>query len=753
MSTPDPQPSQRIEHSSIQGSQIQQGKAGKNLTQVQADKLTQVYISVFGRDRRTDSEKLRFDVADQFLKNYIQPELKQRLRNTVYQDVWLTPGIEEQPHQVGELTPNRFLQVAGKPAETLDLQTTILEVFTQHKQLLILGEPGIGKTTTLLTLTDQLVEQALANPGRAIPVIFELSTWKDKDQSIEDWLTQQLTKTYRRVSAKIARGWLEKDLLIPLLDGLDELEPTRQEICVQRLNQFAEHYPYLVVCCRAEEYEAGHQLDELRSAVRLQPLTPLQIQGYLQQVGRQTLWEAVATHAEKQVFLQPDAEGKPGILQIPLFLRIVAEVGKPFAHQSELLEVYIDQRLSRDVVDWEEGHFKNKPWAYRNAHQEPNRQRTKHYLSWLSLYLQCVGKTEFAIEEIAVYETMIFDSVHSLYHSINRRRSNRRNITPNDLIDLVMDFNDLFDGDNQQSYQTNSSPDVKRPLTYYIGLIYIVLWLSITGIPFALTWVLSEKYSPDGNLIFAIFKGVWGIAMCYAVISPMSFYAIDNSLQRPQYRVNYRNSKSIIFIIFFTLFSITIFSFFGYLNWLILKQNNNSINLINQILSGFSVGVLLPLSLLYCLRFYPFPIGSETNENETKEWLPVKKIWNLQPNQGIQDSLKASLSITICLLTLWILLKSASSEIVGQPLSVLSALSIWSPITIFFGLIAGGMACVKHFSMRLVLFSIAKVIPWDYGRFLDYCVERRLLQRIGGRYRFLHRELLEHFYDKAGGVS
>ncbi len=70
-------------------------------------------------------------------------------------------------------------------------------------------------------------------------------------------------------------------------------------------------------------------------------------------------------------------------------------------------------------------------------------------------------------------------------------------------------------------------------------------------------------------------------------------------------------------------------------------------------------------------------------------------------------------------------------------------------LLVFVGLICGAIACIKHFSMRLVLFAIAKVIPWDYARFLNYCVERRLLQRIGGRYRFLHRELLEHFAPKA----
>ena len=58
--------------------------------------------------------------------------------------------------------------------------------------------------------------------------------------------------------------------------------------------------------------------------------------------------------------------------------------------------------------------------------------------------------------------------------------------------------------------------------------------------------------------------------------------------------------------------------------------------------------------------------------------------------------------------------------------------------------VGGGVACVQHVCLRFVLTQDSK-IPWNYARFLNYCAERRLLHRIGGRYRFIHRELLDHF--------
>ena len=54
-----------------------------------------------------------------------------------------------------------------------------------------------------------------------------------------------------------------------------------------------------------------------------------------------------------------------------------------------------------------------------------------------------------------------------------------------------------------------------------------------------------------------------------------------------------------------------------------------------------------------------------------------------------------------------------------------------------------GAACVQHFTLRLVLWWRG-VIPWQYARFLDYATERMFLQRIGGRYRFIHELLRDH---------
>jgi hypothetical protein len=66
----------------------------------------------------------------------------------------------------------------------------------------------------------------------------------------------------------------------------------------------------------------------------------------------------------------------------------------------------------------------------------------------------------------------------------------------------------------------------------------------------------------------------------------------------------------------------------------------------------------------------------------------------------------------------------------------------------FFGLLNGGLACIKHVLLRVFLWR-ARVLPWNCAHFLDYTAERILLRKVGGGYIFVHRLLLEYFASSA----
>lgn len=62
-----------------------------------------------------------------------------------------------------------------------------------------------------------------------------------------------------------------------------------------------------------------------------------------------------------------------------------------------------------------------------------------------------------------------------------------------------------------------------------------------------------------------------------------------------------------------------------------------------------------------------------------------------------------------------------------------------------FGLILGCIDVLRHYSLRYLLYRqgfipFLDLIPW-----LDHCVDRLFLRRVGGGYIFIHRMLMEHF--------
>jgi hypothetical protein len=126
------------------------------------------------------------------------------------------------------------------------------------------------------------------------------------------------------------------------------------------------------------------------------------------------------------------------------------------------------------------------------------------------------------------------------------------------------------------------------------------------------------------------------------------------------------------------------------------------------------------------------------------------------PNQGIRQSVR---NIGVFFLI--------GAVAVGVPFGLLNLASAWIYTGVFpdvddlvrsvgngafiMGLLGGfvpGAVCLQHFTLRFVLWCQG-AIPWRYVRFLDHATERMLLQRIGGRYRFIHVLLRDHLASKA----
>ncbi|MEM9274850.1 MAG: NACHT domain-containing protein [Cyanobacteria bacterium P01_F01_bin.143] len=262
------------------------------------------------------SEEEQIKLRKQLLQK-LQNDVAIRRRDSLHKTVKIDLEMEEQRHRVGrnklELAPptpkpeNRNLfhisfQIFKKNSDYKQVQNTI-NFFDREDingKLLILGEPGAGKTTELLSLTEKLIERAIEDETTPIPVIFELSSWAS-NQNIRDWIIEKLCEIYlkkqgdiyKKVPKKVAQQWIDNQQIIPLLDGLDELGLENGKKCIVAINKFLDSsfQPGLVVCCRQELYEkAKTQLKKMNGAIYIESLSDEKIKQYLTSLDRLYIW-------------------------------------------------------------------------------------------------------------------------------------------------------------------------------------------------------------------------------------------------------------------------------------------------------------------------------------------------------------------------------------------------------------------------------------------------------------------------------
>ena len=684
---------QRIDGTKLENSQVQLAQAGQNAVSFQNSDENRVTINnnmlrLFGQPTPASVD---WEWAQRLLNDKQLPEIRQRLKDSLLRDrALMSIALDEQLSWVGRspLEANRHLQVQEEDRGILDMNQLLIETFGQEDiagKLLILGTPGAGKTIALLSLAEQLVCGAIARPKTVIPVLFELSTWRNDNQSIEDWLIQQLYDLHNGDrKAKLYEHWLQQQVLLPLLDGLDELGLERQQKCTLRINEFAKTYPKLVVCCRVKEFaQVNIKLKNLKGAVCLEPLTDNQIQAYLETIQRPQLWSIIQSIPALQKMLEPTEEGDPGLLRVPLFVTLAASVDnaqRPFQTKAELLTQYVDRQLSIEVreSDRRKG-LEKRDWAYTTPTQEPDWRQTQRTLGWLARQLQRNNTVELLIERIQPtwLETK----------QLRRRYRVIFGLTGGLIFGLI--------------FGLNVGPIFGLNVGLNVGLMGGSMGGSIAG--------LSD-------------------------IKPVETFKI--SLSQGVQREILKNLKQQLIL--------------GLMGGL-------SVGLMSGLIFGLSVGLSVGLmgGLIFGLTaglIFGLILGLEQD-------LQLRS----RPNQGIWNSLQSLLWTTVLIYPLGIVLTFGVIELplivawgINQGKSgwgILNALGAAFPKFLFIGffgallfsfLIGGGLACVQHVCLRFVLWQ-SGVAPWNLARFLNYCVERRLLQRVGGRYRFLHRELLDHF--------
>ncbi|MES1244238.1 MAG: CHAT domain-containing protein [Acidobacteriota bacterium] len=311
------------------------------------------------------------------------------LEQSIYKAALIEIGKEAAPEAV-ENPWEKVLEVPDRPKELVTRGKKTIDLFDEvGRELLVLGEPGSGKTMTLLELARDAVDRAESDPRQPIPVVFNLSSWGERRLPLGEWLVTELSSTYH-IPPQQGREWVEKGDLLLLLDGLDEVADSHREDCVKAINLLLKEHGWagVAVASRSEEYGALKTQLKLYAAVRLEPLSDQQVHAYLAAAGPGLA--ALDGAIDREPALQ-DLSRSPLMLSIMTLAfggkrsggqRDPLLTPSPDSGSDQLFSAYVSRMLER------------RPGHLASA------EETRHRLGWLARKMEEHGRSQFHLEDL-----------------------------------------------------------------------------------------------------------------------------------------------------------------------------------------------------------------------------------------------------------------------------------------------------------------------------------------------------------------
>ncbi|WP_264321725.1 NACHT domain-containing protein [Zarconia navalis] len=538
----------------------------------------------------------------------------------------------------------------------------------------------------MLELARELLDAAWADGSQPIPVLVSLSSWKQPKVEIFDWLVAELKAKYG-LRQDLGKEWLESGALLPLLDGLDEVTPELQQHCAEAINTWLtgdlEKQPCgVLVCCRREEFEKiVRKKLSLQGAIYLQPLTATQIEAYFTRLKLPEVWQTVREDAPLRELLT-----KPLFLSMFGLVQIQGKFDLAAWKKRETSEAKIEYLFDTywDAV------------MSRELILDPDKKK----LGWLSKTYtnKALPKPE------AVKRTLVFVA-NAIEHDPR--------LGSEFMIEKMQPL--WLKSKTKESY-------------YYIVLSFIasfVLFFTIELYFYFLykLFLINILYI---SLIFFFIISLFMILVHNLTPVKNKIYFIED-IKLPETSEERKYSTSIL-----------------------RKELIRDLicSLIISLVCSFYLAPILDSKTIFMASFVFCFTGGLIKGIVKGFKTDVEN--KIIPNQGFKNSMKNTIywGLVILCITSMIKIEFIDSLKVQQFSSAMSSNSILSLCIILILWLSivflGVYPSTQHIALRIVL-AWNRYVPLRFDRLLDYCTERLLIQRIGGRYRFVHKLLQDHF--------
>lgn len=676
-----------------------------------------------GRDMRN-----RLNVLQNIQATWIEGFLHQSLA----QAVALALNLSHEPTAVARKT----LTAPGQSERPVE---DVREAFEAYgRALLILGEPGSGKTITLLQLAETLIAEAQHDPSQPIPVILNLASWAQTKKPLTVWLVEEIFIQYQ-VARQLTRQWIGQNLWLYLLDGLDEVAEDVRDDCVAAINAFkAEHPAELVVCSRVGDYEKLQEKLNLGTAVRLQPLSEEQIHTYLSRddVQLTAVREAITTDADLNE-----------LSHTPLFLSVMTLAYRGFSR--EQIETFdsMAQRYHHLFSTYVDEMFRRRPLP---PHSRYTQEQARRWLAHVAAGLQRHDQTTFYIERL---QPTWLNSPTSFFYLLlvaficGAMAGALWGLI--DALETVSFRNSLLNGllysltgGFSVAIGVGMSAKIKNSLLRVVASGFLS-WFSFALLGVVVTVVIQfvrpfQSATLPEWLVLGLFRGWNSLLIGCLIAHKLEIENVERIVlswpaRDPLLRALRKG------IVMGSLFGLTISLSLGLIASLIY-------NLTVQQQFPPIVGVFVSFVWAGCFGVIGMGLGglvggllAVLNACLQRQEIDQK----LRPNEGMRNTLKSTFTVLLLMVVpMGLLLWLATSWAGNQGVRFVF---FWAYLVLPFAFFYfGGLALIQHGSLRFWLWWQG-ALPHPLVVWLDDMTTHLLLRRVGGGWVFIHRALLEYF--------
>ena len=228
--------------------------------------FAELYINILGIDLDQKTKKSIYQASKQYILNYHKRYNRLRVLgmsqsvnlDDIYTEVQCLQTDDIRNFEsVTALEENYRQNGSRRLTNEKSARQNGITIANQYAHLMILGQPGAGKSTFLRKIgLEALKGKSGQVEGEYIPALLELKQFTTDKVDIYDIIQQEFISCQLPLAKEFTNQVLRQGKLLLLLDGLDEVSNKNFELVIDRIQNFVKQYKQnkFVISCRTAAY-------------------------------------------------------------------------------------------------------------------------------------------------------------------------------------------------------------------------------------------------------------------------------------------------------------------------------------------------------------------------------------------------------------------------------------------------------------------------------------------------------------------